>query len=97
MPVAVAPPEEEVYDPLSFSATDVTGMHELDFDGVDGHRPARDVAMSVAGVMELPTNVPWALRDDRSARMLEDDRSLGSQIRPGSRLVVIPKAHLGSR
>lgn len=95
MRVAVAPPMGSVVDPLSFSATDVTGSHELDFEGVDGHRLVGDVAMSVAGAMELPTNTPWALRDDMSARMLVEDRPLGAQIRPGAKLVVIPKSHLG--
>lgn len=89
------PLESSVVDPLSFSATDVTGMHQLEFQGVDGHRVASEVALSVAEAMELPTNVPWALRDDETARMLEEDRALGSQVRPGSRLVVIPKSHLG--
>jgi hypothetical protein len=95
MPEVLAPPERPVADPLSFSATDVTGMHILDFDGVDGHRSSSDVAMSVAEMMDLPTNVPYALRDDQSARMLAEDRPLGSQINPGAKLVVIPKAHLG--
>ena len=92
---AVLAPPRPVADPLSFSATDVTGMHTLDFDGVDGHRLSSDVAMSVAEMMELPTNVPYALRDDTSARMLVEDTPLGSQINPGAKLVVIPKAHLG--
>jgi hypothetical protein len=95
MEAVMAPPVRPVADPLSFSATDVTGMHTLDFDGVDGHRLTSDVAMSVAEMMELPTNVPYALRDDTSARMLAEDTALGSQINPGAKLVVIPKAHLG--
>jgi hypothetical protein len=89
------PPDEMLVDPLSFSATDVTGMHELDFDGVDGHRLVGDVAMTVAGAMDLPTSVPWALRDDRSARMLQEDRPMGVQVQRGAKLVVIPKSHLG--
>ena len=95
MDAVLAPPVRPVADPLSFSATDVTGMHTLDFDGVDGHRLTSDVAMSVAELMELPTNVPYALRDDTSARRLAEDTALGSQINPGAKLVVIPKAHLG--
>ena len=95
MTTALAAPGELVLDPLSFSATDVTGMHELDFDGVDGHRRTGDVAMSVAEAMELPTSAPWALRDEQSARMLEEERPLGAQIRAKSRLVLIPKSHLG--
>jgi len=96
MSSALATPTRPVVDPLRFSASDVTGLHTLDFDGVDGHRLTSDVAMSVAEMMQLPTNVPYAIRDDESARMLAEDVALGSQINPGARLVVIPKVHLGS-
>src|SRR5437660_10284218 len=96
MVATLAPPEGEVLDPLTFVASNVAGMHELEFDRVDGHRLVSDVALTVAGAMDLPTNLPWALRDDESARMLDDERPLGSQVRrPGSKLVVIPKSHLG--
>lgn len=95
MRLAHAPPEGAVVDPLSFSAQDVTGTKLLQFEGVDGHRLAGDVAMSVASMMELPTNTPWALRDDSSARMLEEDRPIGVQVGPQAKLVVIPKSHLG--
>ncbi len=95
MSVAFADAEAPVVDPLDFTATDVTGTNELEFPSIDGYRLTSDVATSVAEAMELPTTVPWALRDDDSARMLQDDRPLGSQIRPGAKLVVIPKSHLG--
>ena len=87
--------EHAIVDPLTFSVSDVTGMKSLDVDGVDGHRSASDVATSVAELMELPTNTPYSLRDDNSARMLLDDRPLGSQVDKDAKLVVIPKAHLG--
>ena len=95
MSVARVPFEHAVVDPLSFSVSDVTGMRSLDIGGVDGHRPASDVAMSVADLLELPTNTPYSLRDDTNARMLLDDRPLGSQVDMDAKLVVIPKAHLG--
>jgi hypothetical protein len=95
MPATLAPPEEAVFDPLTFQASDVTGARELEFDGVNGHRLARDVAMSVAGAMELDLSLPYGLRDNQRARMLIDEQPLGAQIRPGSKLVVIPKSHLG--
>ena len=84
-----------VVDPLRFSATDVTGLRRLEFEAVDGHRPAGDVAMSVAAAMDLPTNLPWSLRDQKRARMLEQDSALGGQIDADAELVVIPKSHLG--
>jgi hypothetical protein len=95
MSTAIAELDELVLDPLSFSATDVTGMHELDFAGVDGHRRASDVALSVAEAMELPASAPWGLRDELSARMLDEERPLGAQVSERARLVLIPKSHLG--
>lgn len=95
MPATLEPPEEAVFDPLSFHAQDVTGMLELDFDSWDGHRPVKDTAMAVAESMDLDLSVPYGLRDDRRARLLRDDAPLGAEIRPGAKLVVIPKSHLG--
>lgn len=82
-------------DPLAFVATDVTGLRRLEFDSIDGHRPAGEVAMSVASAMDLPANVPWSLRDQKRARMLAQDAPLGGQIDTGTELVVIPRSHLG--
>ena len=85
-----------VADPLSFIADEVTGMRSLDVDGIDGHRTACDVAGSLASMLELPRNTPYALRDNDTARMIKDDVPLGSQIeQTGTRLTVIPKSHLG--
>lgn len=88
--------QKDVSDPLSFVADEVTGMRSLDVDGIDGHRTACDVADSLASMLELPTNTPYALRDNKTARMMAGDVSLGSQIeQTGTRLTVIPKSHLG--
>jgi hypothetical protein len=95
MTVASAPFEHAIVDPVKFTVSDVTGMRSLDIGGVDGHRQVSDVATSVAELMELPANTPYSLRDDTNARMLLDDRPLGSQVDKDAKLVVIPKAHLG--
>jgi len=95
MPATLAPPENSIFDPLSFSVSDATGVQELEFDNVDGHRTVDDVAMSVAEAMDLDLSLPYGLRDDLKARMLIDERPLGAQIAPGSKLVVVPKSHLG--
>lgn len=88
--------QKAVADPLSFSVTEVTGIRSLDVNGIDGHRIASDVAGSMASMLELPTNTPYALRDDKAARMMKDDVPLGNQIgQTGTRLTVIPKSHLG--
>jgi hypothetical protein len=84
--------------PLALSVSEVTGMRVLDVEGIDGQRSAGDVAASLASLLELPDNTPYALRDDATARMLVDDRPLGDQVpATGSSLVVIPKSHLGAR
>lgn len=86
----------EVADPLAFSVSEVTGLKTLAIENVDGHREAGQVATSMASMLGLPTNTPYALRDDASARMLVDDQPLGSQIpASGTQLVVIPRSHLG--
>jgi hypothetical protein len=84
-----------VVDPLRFTVTDVTGLRHLEMEMIDGHRTAGDVAVSVASAMDLPTNVPWSLRDERNARMLDQSAALGAQVEAGAELVVIPKSHLG--
>ncbi len=89
------PQRASMVDPLSFSVSDVTGLHTLDFENVDGHRSVSDVATSIASLMDLPTNIPYALRDDTRAKMLVDDAPLGNQVDLGAKLVLTPKVHLG--
>jgi hypothetical protein len=83
-------------DPLRLQVEDVTGTRSLELEGIDGHRLAGEVAMSLARELDLPTNTPWALRDDTNARMLSDETPLGSQIEQDARVVVVPKSHLGT-
>ena len=83
-----------VVDPLHFVVSDVTGLRRFQ-ETVDGHRTAEDVAMSVAEALDLPTNTPWSLRDEKRARMLRQDEAVGSQVDEDAELVVIPQAHLG--
>ena len=86
--------ERPVVDPLDLTAFDVTGNQEVDLEGIDGHRLASDVAQSVAESMELPDDFPWTLRDSGTARMLNDDVALGSQVQSGAEVTLVPKAHL---
>lgn len=89
LPTAVA-------DPLSFSVEEVTGMRSVFVENIDGYRTAADVAESMASMLELPSNTPYALRDEDRAQMLIDQRPIGSQVpQTGASLVVIPKSHLG--
>jgi hypothetical protein len=45
--------------------------------------------------MSLPSDVPWALRDDATSAFLDDGVAIGDQIRTHARLTVTPKTHLG--
>jgi hypothetical protein len=89
-------PDAAVAESLSFEVTEVTGMKTLQVDGVDGHRLAGEVAASIAGMLDLPANSPYYIRDQLTARKLSDDDPLGSQIPPtGAQLMVVPKTRLG--
>ena len=79
---------------IRFRATDVTGTMEMDVEDLQEDVPAGAVARTLAQRMELPTNVPWALRNDRGA-FLVDDRQIGEQIEPGTTVTLTPKTHLG--
>lgn len=78
---------------LRIRATDVTGSLEIDAELQPG-APAGAVARMLAQRMELPTDVPWALRDDRGA-FLDDERQLGEQLEADARVTLTPKTHLG--
>ena len=80
---------------LTLEATDVTGTHTLELDGVQESIPAGLLAQAIAARMELPQNVPWALRDDATGMFLEDARPIGDQVESASKVTVTPKAHLG--
>jgi hypothetical protein len=80
---------------LRFRASDVTGTLDLDVADLQRNVPAGAVARTLAQRMELPTNVPWALRDDRGA-FLDEDREIGDQLtEENARVTLTPKTHLG--
>jgi len=80
---------------LSFEATDVTGMKTLPID-VQSALPADAVAQSIANLMALPGDVPWALRENLSSAYLDGGTAIGDQIAPGAKVTVTPKTHLGA-
>jgi hypothetical protein len=81
--------------PFSFEAADVTGTNRVLATDVQPALPAGAVAKALAVRMALPENVPWALRDERTSAYLDDARSIGEQLRPGAKVTVTPKTHLG--
>jgi hypothetical protein len=79
-----------------FEAADVTGTHLIDARDVQRGTPAGAVAQALAARMDLPQNVPWALRDDRTGSYLDEHRAIGDQIESDARLTLHPKTHLGA-
>lgn len=81
--------------PLSFLASSITGSMSIPVE-VDGELTVSSVTESIANRMALPDDVAWALRDDGKGAYLDDTRSIGSQITPGSKVSITPKTHLGA-
>ncbi len=88
---AGTPPRRNMFQ---FRATDVTGTLEMNVEDLQPNVPAGAVARTLAQRMELPANVPWALRDDRGA-FLDEDREIGEQLAADARVTLTPKTHLG--
>lgn len=90
-PIAAAPRSHT----LRIRATDVTGSLELDAE-LPAAVPAGAAAQTLAQRLELPADVPWALRDDRGA-FLDEERQLGDQLdaEAVARVTLTPKTHLG--
>ena len=82
--------------PLNFLASNITGSQSVPFE-FDGGLRVSSITESIADRMALPSDVAWALRDDDSSAYLDDNLPIGSQIRPGSKLTITPKTHLGGR
>ena len=96
MVTAARPQPGRIRDPLRLRVSDVTGLKRFDLENIDGHRSAGDVAMSVAELMDLPTETRFSFRSERG-QMLVDDEPIGGQLdeEQSPELVVIPRAHLG--
>lgn len=84
---------------FAFRARDVTGTHDIHVADVARGTPAGAVAQAVAATMNLPTNVPWALRNDRTGTWIPDDAALDTNLEEDreATLTLTPKAHLGAR
>ena len=80
-----------------FRCRDVTGMHDMDVADVVRGTPSGTVAQTLAARMDLPTNVPWSLRNDRTGAWLQDDVALDDQLDRSAdpSLTLTPKTHLG--
>ena len=79
---------------VRFRATDVTESHDVDVEDMDSRIPAGEVAQTLAQRMDLPTTVPWTLRNDQGV-FLDDTKDIGAQVEEDARLTLTPKAHMG--
>lgn len=84
---------ERLQSSLRFRVTDVTGSLELDAE-LQPDVPAGAAARTLAQRMELPSDVPWGLRNEVGA-FLDDERQIGEQARAQELLTLTPKTHLG--
>ena len=93
--VAIAPRRRK--GTFRFHARDVTGTHDMEVTDIQRGTPSGAVAQSLAARMELPTNVPWSLRNDRTGVWLHDDVALDEQVMDDAeaQLTLTPKTHLG--
>ena len=96
---AVAAASRRRKNKFRFRARDVTGTHDIEVTDIQRGTPSGAVAQSLAARMELPTNVPWSLRNDRTGVWLRDDVALDEQVNGDAeaQLTLTPKTHLGGR
>ena len=88
-------PRETADPSIRFHAQSVTGHEGIEVS-FQRSTPADAVAQSLAEMLGMPTDVPWAIRNDESSAYL-DGQPIGTQLEPGARVTVTPKTHLGSR
>ncbi len=86
--------EKRSEDLLSFTARDVTGS-AVASARFQRSAPTSAVAKALATRMQLPSDVPWALRDAKQGRFLDESKPIGAQVDEGAQVDVVPKAHLG--
>jgi len=79
---------------LQLEVTNVTGTRSYRAD-VDASLPADVVCRAMSQHLDLPRNVPWALRKTESAEFLDAEKAIGEQVESGEQVTLTPRAHLG--
>ena len=79
---------------LTVNVRNVTHTRRLEAT-FDGAMPASKAAAALASRLNLPANVPYSLRSNRTAAFLDDAAPLASQIEPNESLTLTPRSHLG--
>ena len=81
-------------DEITLTASSVTSLASTPVN-VQRSLPAETAARSLASLLSLPPEIPYALRDDGSAVYLDPERPIGDQLETGAHVTVTPKTHLG--
>lgn len=90
--LAVLEPDGEL---LEFEAIDVTGTRTVHVSDVDRRTAVGVVSKALAARMSLPETMPFSLFNGQGA-VLEDDKPIAEQIKPGETVSLVPRAHLGA-
>jgi hypothetical protein len=84
-------------DYYQLEAVDITGTNVVTLPKVEPSISAQNLAGVLASRLQLPTNIPWMLRSDRSGAFLQEDAPIRDQVqKTGDRVVLTPKTHLGA-
>ncbi len=92
MPEVLIQKRDQGAEAIRFRAQGVTGADSIDVS-FQASTPVDTVASSIAEMLGMPDDVPYALRDNASSVYLED-RPIGDQIEAGTHVTVTPKSHL---
>ena len=82
---------------LTIEVADPTGHQTVLLQGLQSSVTARDVASMAISSMQLPPNVTWDLRDEKSSRLLPENQQMGEladEASPNVRLQLQPDAGL---
>jgi hypothetical protein len=94
-PVAASLPRRHGF--FRFRVRDIAETLELEVSDIPRGTSTSEVAQAMALRMELPGEIAYALRDERSGQWLKDDLALDSQLNDNTdvSLRLTPKARLG--
>jgi hypothetical protein len=95
MQTASASTHEALPDALKYTIGNAITSAQIDVE-IDSQITAGSAGAAFAERMGMPSEVSWALRDERSSRLLDDTRPLADQAERGSRLSIVPRTHLGA-
>jgi len=82
---------------LTITVSDPTGHQQVVLEGIQATVTAKDVTHMAISSMQLPPNVTWDLRDEKTSRLLSENQSMGEladEMSPTVQLQLQPDAGL---